>query len=171
MSITSRAGRLAALALITLAPSLAAAHDFKAGDLVIQHPWARATPNGAQVAGGYPTVVNHGTAADTLTGGSFDAAAKFEIHDMTTDGGVMRMRPAGPVEIPPGGSVTLSPSGSHIMFTGLKRGLKKGDDVAGTLTFAHAGTVPVRFEVEGIGAKEPTDTGHAGHSMPGMDMD
>ncbi len=166
-----RAGRMAVLTLVALAPTMAAARDFKVGDLVVQHPWARATPKGAQVAGGYLTVVNHGAVADTLTGGSFDAAAKFEIHTMTTENGVMKMRPAGPIEIPPGGSVTLSPSGMHIMFTGLKHGLKKGEDVEGTLTFAHAGTVPVHFDVEGIGAKGPSGTGQGGHPMPGMDMD
>ena len=60
------------------------------------------------------------------------------------------------------------------MFTGLKRGLRKGETVDGTLVFERAGTVPVRFEVEGIGAKGPAGgdaAGHAGHSMPGMDMD
>ena len=62
---------------------------------------------------------------------------------------------------------TLSPTGTHIMFTGLKRGLKKGETVDGTLTFAHAGTVPVQFEVEGIGAKGPG--AGAGQPMPGMD--
>lgn len=167
MYIPSRAGRLVALFCVALAPSLAAAHDFKVGDLVIQQPWARATPNGAQVAGGYLTIVNHGSSADTLTGGAFEAASHLEIHTMTTDNGVMKMRPAGPLEIPAGGSVTLSPSGTHIMFTGLKRALKKGETINGTLVFGHAGSVPVQFEVEGIGAKGP-DAG--AKSMPDMDM-
>ena len=60
------------------------------------------------------------------------------------------------------------------MFTGLKHGLKKGETVSGTLVFERAGTVPVEFEVEGIGAKGPgkdVTLGHAGHNMPGMDMD
>lgn len=169
MSLLFRAGRLAVLIPFALAPALAAARDFKAGDLVVQQPWARATPGGAEVAGGYLTVVNHGASADTLTGGSIAAAARFEIHDMSVENGIMRMRPAGPLAIPPGGSVTLSPSGTHIMFTGLKRGLKKGETIDGTLTFAHAGTVPVQFEVEGIGAKKPS--AGAGQPMPGMNMD
>jgi periplasmic copper chaperone A len=169
MSFLSRAGRQAALLAAMLVPCLAFANDFTAGDLVIQHPWARATPGGAQVAGGYLTIVNHGTTADTLTGGSLTAAAKFEIHAMTTEDGVMKMRPAGPLEIPPGGSVTLAPAGKHIMFTGLTRGLRKGETVEGTLVFTRAGTVPVRFDVEGIAAKTPSGT--RAHAMPGMDMD
>lgn len=166
MKPSLNAGLAAALALLSLVPASARAQDFKAGDLVIQHPWARATPKGAQVAGGYLTISNQGAAPDTLTGGSLALAAAFEVHDMTMDGGVMKMRPAGPLVIPAGGSVTLSPAGTHIMFTGLKRDLRRGEEVDGTLTFAHAGTVPLRFTVESIGAKAPSGS----PAMPGMTM-
>ena len=168
------AGFLAGFLQLALVCVPAVAHDFKAGDLIIEHPWARATPGGAQVAGGYVTIVNKGATPERLLGGSIAAAAKFELHRMTMDGGVMKMRPTGPLEIPPGGQLTLDPSGNHIMFTGLKSPLKKGQEIDGTLVFDHAGTVPVVFDVEGIGAKGPAKddaAGHAGHSMPGMDMD
>lgn len=174
MSRLNGAGRLAALAMLALAPSFAVARDITAGDLVIQHPWARATPNGAAIGGGYLVVVNKGATADRLLGGSFDASSGFELHAMSMDGAVMKMRPTGPLEIPPGGRLTLDPSARHIMFTGLKRGLKKGETVDGALVFEHAGTVPVRFDVEGIGARAPARddaAGHAGQAMPGMDMD
>ncbi len=170
MHLFPRAGRLAALAAVALLPSLASAQDTRAGDLVIQTAWARATPNGAQVAGGYLTVVNHGSVPDALTGGSLAVADKAEVHAMAVENGVMTMRPTGPVEIPPGGSVTFAPSGRHIMFSGLRRGLMKGEEVAGTLVFAHAGTVPVRFMVEGIGARAPSAR-RGGQAMPGMDAD
>lgn len=170
------AGRRAALVTLALAlaPPSAMAHDVTAGTLVVRHPWARATPGGAEVGGGYLTVDNEGAAPDRLLGGSFAASKGFELHSMSTDGGVMRMRPTGPLEIPAGGSITLDPAGRHIMFTGLKRGLKKGESISGTLVFEHAGTVPVEFSVEGIGAKAPGEGGAAGqpgHAMPGMDMD
>ncbi len=164
-----RARRVLALAAPVLIPSLGMAQDIKAGDLVIQQPWARATPGGAQVAGGYLTIINHGTAPDTLTGGSADVAARFELHTMAMKDGMMTMRPSGPLTIPPGGSVTLSPSGTHIMLSDLKHGLKQGDTVAGTLTFAHAGTVPVRFEVEGIGSRGPATAPDRTPAMPGTD--
>ncbi|MCW6506579.1 copper chaperone PCu(A)C [Lichenifustis flavocetrariae] len=165
---------MAGLAMLVLAPTLATAQDFAAGTLVIEHPWARATPGGAQIGGGYLTVENKGGAPDRLIGGSFEASSGFELHEMSMDAGVMRMRPTGPLEIPAGGKLTLDPSAKHIMFTGLKRALKKGETVAGTLVFEHAGTVPVSFEVEGIGARGPAkagSAGHTGHPMPGMDMD
>lgn len=167
------AGPLAMLTALALAQGAAMADDYKAGDLTIKQPWARATPNGAQVAGGYMTIVNKGNAADRLVGGSIEAAATFELHEMSMEGTVMKMRAIGPLDIPAGGAVTLAPSGRHIMFTGLRHGLVEGQAVSGTLVFEHAGTVPVRFAVESIGARTPTtgSSGHADQSMPGMDMD
>ena len=174
MTVLTAAGRMAALVTFALAPSMAMAGDVVLGDLVIHQPWARATPGGAQVGGGYFTIANKGVTPDRLTGGSFAASSGFELHSMTMAGGVMQMRPAGPLEIPPGKSVTLDPTNLHIMFTGLKRGLKQGETVPGTLTFEHAGTAEVGFEVEGMAAKGPSGglaPAHAGQSMAGMDMD
>ncbi len=184
MTLIEAAGRLAGLVALALVPSAAMAGDVAAGSIVVHQPWARATPGGAEVGGGYLTVENKGTSPDRLMGGSFAASTAFTLHSMTMDGGVMRMRPTGPLEIPPGRSVTLDPSGIHIMFEGLTRGLKKGEAIPGTLVFEHAGTVPVEFEVEGIGAKGPdakatsakgpgadAKAGHPGPAMPGMNMD
>ena len=172
MPTSPSVSRLIAFAAVTLMPSLAMARDVTAGDLVIQHPWARATPGGASVAGGYMTVTNHGTAPDRLIGGSSEVSKGFDLHTMSIDNGVMTMRPTGPLTIPPGGTLTLSPSGTHVMLTGLRHGLKKGDSVAGTLTFEHAGSVPVRFAVEGLGAQGPSATSakESAKGMPGMDM-
>ena len=168
----NRTGRAAALVALALWPAAAMAGDTTLGTLVIHQPWARATPGGAQVGGGYLTIENRGTAPDRLTGGSFAAANGFELHAMSMDGGIMRMRRAGPLEIPPGGSVSLDPSGLHIMFTGLKHGLKKGDTVPGTLVFERAGTADVAFAVGGIADKGPAGAApaHGDHAMPGMDM-
>jgi len=80
------------------------AHDDTAGALKIGHPWSRATPNGAKVAGGYLTVTNTGAEPDTLIGGTFAAAGRVEVHRMSMEDGVMKM---APVE---GGLVIKSPA-------------------------------------------------------------
>jgi periplasmic copper chaperone A len=144
----------------------AQAEDVTVGALKISAPWARATPKGASVGGGYMTITNTGTAPDRLIGGASDISKSFEVHEMKMQGGVMKMRPvAGGLEIKPGQTVSLDPSGYHIMLMGLKRQLKQGEHFKATLQFAKAGKVDVDFTVEGIGAQ----TG--GHSMPGMQMD
>ncbi len=141
----------------------AAAPAVKAGALSIEAPWLRATPGGAKVAGGYVTVRNTGTEPDTLTGASIPQAGRAEIHTMSTEGGVMKMAPVeGGLALAPGASVALAPGGLHLMFLDLKQGLKAGETVSGTLTFAKAGTVPVTFTVAPIGAQAPAgaEQGH-----------
>jgi periplasmic copper chaperone A len=148
-----------------LAVSPALAHDYTVGSLKIGHPWARATPKGASVGGGYMTITNTGTASERLTGGSSAVAQSFEVHEMKMEGGVMKMRPvAGGIEIKPGQTVTLDPDGYHVMLVALKEQLKQGSRFKATLEFAKAGKVEVDFVVEGMGAKAPADD----HDMPGI---
>ncbi|MCR9219944.1 MAG: copper chaperone PCu(A)C [Alphaproteobacteria bacterium] len=154
--------------LIGLAPQ-AKAQSVKAGDLMIEQAWARATPPGARVGGGYLTITNHGAAPDRLIGGSVDFAERLEIHEMAMQGEVMKMRalPDG-LEIPPGGAVTLKPGGYHLMFMGLKNALEQGARVPVTLAFERAGRVTVDLAVAGMGAKSHDGQGaHGGHGGHG----
>ena len=173
MQLLHGAGALALLA-VTSSSTLTtpiADRQVHLANLVIANPWARATPPGAPVGGGYFTIANSGTTADRLIGGTVDVAASVEIHDMTMDGGVMKMRQLDALEIPAGSSVTFSPSGMHLMFIGLKHQLKQGQHFTGTLMFEKAGSVQVDYEIEAIGAKQPSDAaGTNGQSMPGMNM-
>ena len=114
-----RAGSVAAVALAGLCCT-ADAHDYTAGSLKIGHPWSRATPDGAKVAGGYLTVTHTGSEPDRLTGGSFSQAGRVEVHSMTTENGVMKMAPVeGGLLIKPGVTVTLGRGGFHLMLMGL----------------------------------------------------
>lgn len=159
--LTRRAVIAAAVATVALAGGAAMAHDYKAGTLQIDHPWSRATPGGASVAAGYLVVKNTGTAPDRLISASVPFAGRVEIHEMGMKDGVMIMRPVpGGLTIPAGGSVELKPGGYHIMFLDLKSPLKEGTSVDGTLTFEKAGTVPVQFQVEGLGASGSAHPGH-----------
>ena len=142
----------AALALTVLTAGGAAAADYKAGPIEIRNPWTRATPQGAAVAAGYMVLVNRGSTGDRLVGGSFTGAKAVELHGMTMDNGVMRMRPVnGGLEIKPGETVELSPNGLHVMFVGLTQRLQQGQSVKATLVFQNAGTAEVEFKVEGMG--------------------
>ena len=152
-------------AALALTAHAASAHEYKAGSIEIKHPWARATPKGATVAGGYLKLINTGTAPDRLIGGSNANAEKFEIHKMSMDDGVMKMRPlANGVEIKPGETVEFKPGSYHLMFVGLKQPFEKGKRVKGTLQFEKAGTVDVEYVVEAIGGSPKMD-----HDMGGMD--
>jgi len=159
----SRLAILLALCAMLIAPAVA--HEYTVGSLHIGHPWSRATPKGAAIGAGYLKITNNGTAPDRLLGGSSDAAKSFELHVMSMENGVMKMRPVeGGIEIKPGETVEFKPESYHVMFVGLKEPLVQGHRVKATLDFAKAGKVAVEFVVESIGARQGNDD----HAMPGM---
>jgi copper(I)-binding protein len=158
--MTTLFARLFALLILSLSPAFA--HDYRIGDLKIDHPWARATPPGAKVAGGYMTITNTGSQPDRLVGGTVLAARIFEVHEMRMEGTTMRMRALEKgLEIRPGASVELKPGGLHVMFMDLQSPLKEGDLVRGTLVFERAGTIEVEYKIESRGARGGHE--HGGH--------
>jgi len=161
MSIRLPAALGAVLAAVLLLATPLSAHDYKIGDLKIDHPWTRATPGGAKVAGGFMTITNTGSQPDRLIGGSAVAAGIFEVHEMKMEGNVMRMRALDKgLEIKPGQTVELKPGGFHVMFMDLKTPLKEGESIKGTLIFEKAGTIEVEYKVEARGSSG----GHGGHN-------
>jgi len=153
-------GIVAALVLATCVVGTAQAEDVMIGSLKLTAAWARATPKGATVGGGYFTLANTGNAADRLVGGTSDVSNRFEIHEMSMEKGVMKMREmTSGIEIKPGQTVRFEPSGYHIMFVGLKQPLKEGDHIKATLQFAKAGHASVDFVVESMGARSSGSQG------------
>ena len=161
-----RVFHLLLLGLLALsAPAFA--HDYQKGELFIDHPWARATPRGASVAGGFLIIENKGASADRLIGVSSEIAARFEIHESKIERGVATMRPLEKgLAIAPGKRVTLAPGGYHVMFMDLKRPLAPGERFKATLQFERAGAIEVEFAVEAMGgapAGHAAPKGHSGH--------
>ena len=159
-----RATALLIAGLMTFSSATAPARDYKLGSIDVVDPWSRATPKGASVAAGYMKITNNGTSADRLISGSSDIAPTFEVHEMSMDNGVAKMRPVkGGLEIKPGETVELKPGSFHVMFVGLKKPLTAGEHVNAKLVFEKAGAVDVEYDVLAMGASP-------GHDMPGMDM-
>jgi len=141
-----RLSALAGLAL-GLAALFADAHQFKLGAITIGHPYARATAAGQPTGGGYMSFANAGP-ADKLVAISADVSTSVELHTMTMEGDVMRMRQVDAIELASGKTVELKPGGYHVMFVGLKAPLKAGDKFPAKLKFEKAGEVDVTFNVE-----------------------
>lgn len=145
---------LSGCAVGVLISSVAALAQSK-GDIEIEKPWARATPPGAAIGGGYLVIRNKGPAADRLVGVSSPASARVEIHEMTMEKDVMRMREVKGVDVPAKKSVELKPGGYHLMLIELKAPLKPGDKVPVTLRFEKAGEVKSELAVESMAASGP----------------
>ncbi len=139
-------------------PATAEPVSYTIGSLKIDEPWARATPGGATVAAGYLKLTNTGPAADKFVGASSPVSGRTELHDMTMDNGVAKMRHlTDGIEIPAGSAVALAPGGMHVMFLDLKAHIEAGQSVPVELEFEKAGKVIVVFKARPIGAKASGD--------------
>ncbi len=142
-------------AALALASAFAHAHSFKLGEIDIGHPYARATVAGQPTGGGYLSLDNKGR-DDKLVSATAAVSASVELHSMSMEGDVMRMRQVDGIGLPTGKKVELKPGGFHLMFVGLKAPLKAGDKFPMTLKFEKAGEVEVTVNVEA-----PTAAGEA----------
>jgi len=132
------------------------------GQVEIKDAWARATPGKAENGAAYLTIET--PAPDKLVAVSSPAAKKTGLHTMTTEGGIMKMRPLDGLDVPANQPVTLKPGGIHIMLQGLNEPLQAGKSFPLTLTFEKAGERQVEVAIEKAGAMGPE--GHAGMQMP-----
>lgn len=120
--------------------------------------WARATVPAQTGSAVYLHIHNAELTADRLLSVSTPAAARASIHQTSTGGGVVRMRPAGPVPVPAGAAVEMKPGGLHVMLSGLKGPLQPGRLLPLTLRFERAGVIQAKIPIRAQGS----DAGH-GH--------
>lgn len=148
-----------AAVLIGLAACQPAAPQAGLAQVEVTDAVCRPTPNGRDVTGCYLTLTASTT--DRLVSVATPAAATAQIHEMSTEGGVMRMGEMKEgLPLPAGEAVSLKPGGNHVMLMGVTAPLKAGDTVSLTLTFEHAAPYGVRAVVGQPGA--PT-ADHGGH--------
>jgi copper(I)-binding protein len=105
-----------------------------AAQVEIRNAWVRGTVDGQTSTGAYMQLKSAESAA--LIGVECPLVDAAELHEMKMDGNVMKMRSLKRLELPAGRAVELNPGGFHIMLTGLKRALSKGD------------RVPIRLRIE-----------------------
>ena len=121
--------------------------------LEVSNAWARATPGKAENGAAYLTIQS--PTPDRLLSVSAPVAKKAELHTMSMEGMVMKMRPLANLDIPAGQPVTLKPGGEHVMLLGLDAPLREGQSFPLTLTFEKAGTRTVTVAIEKPGAAGP----------------
>jgi hypothetical protein len=145
------AGLLGVAAALLLGLGPASAENYTLKNLRINHPYARPTPPGARIGGAYFTIDNVGGGSDRLVRVETPIARAAEIHTMTMDGNVMRMRQIAALDIPAHSTAALKPGGYHLMLVDLKRPLAAGEVIPLSLTFEKAGTIEIAALVEAPG--------------------
>jgi periplasmic copper chaperone A len=140
--------RAIAAALLAISSS-SFAHDFKVGDIKINHPFATPTRPGASTGAAYVSLENKGKAADKLIKAASPVAGIVELHEMKMQGDLMKMAEVPAVEVKPGATVKMRPgNGYHFMLMQLKQPLKDGETFPMTLEFEKAGKVEVKVYVQ-----------------------
>ena len=129
-----------------------------AGEGLDVQGWARATATKASNGAAYITIKNSSGLGDRLLSGKSLVAKSAALHNHVMDSGVMKMRPAGSIEIPAYGTVIMKPGGLHVMLMGLRLPLVKGSSLPLTLTFEKAGPITIQLKIMGIGAKGVGET-------------
>lgn len=137
------------LLAILLANPLAA----RAADLTIDNAFSRASP--ASSPGVAYLTIHGGSTPDRLLSITSPRAPKVEMHTMTMQGEVMRMRETETLDIPANAIVKLAPGGLHLMLVGLASPLKPGETLPLTLTFEKAGPKTIAVPVGAPGATGP----------------
>ena len=120
--------------------------------VTVESPWVRATVPGQSATGAY--MVLRSSEDAVLTGVMTPVAGVADVHQMTLEGGVMKMRTIQRLALPAGKSVELKSGGYHIMIMDMKRPLSVGDIVPLTLSIEGGGRtqkVEVKAEVRALG--------------------
>jgi len=105
----------------------------KQDSIEIKNQWVRASNDGQDVSAAYMTIVsNEDTSLITIDS---DVADVIEIHSMSMENGVMKMRMLDTLDLIAGKPTELSPGGFHLMLFDLKKPLAAGKEAHFTLHF------------------------------------
>ncbi len=161
-TLTRRTATAAVTALLMALTTAAHAHDFRAGDLVIDHPYATPSLPGIKNGAAYfRGIRNAGRADDRLLSARTDVAARVELHSMRTENDVMRMREVSAFNLPAGKSVQFRHGqAQHLMLVDLKKPLVVGERFDLTLVFEKAGETTVKVWVQ---QPREANSGHHQH--------
>lgn len=122
--------------------------------VTVTQAWVRATVPAQKATGAYMEIRSAENAR--LVGASSPAAKIVEVHEMTMESNIMKMRAVKSLALPAGKPVQLKPGGYHFMMVDVAKPLKKGDVVPITLTIEGKDRkrqrVEVRAEVRDLAA-------------------
>jgi periplasmic copper chaperone A len=133
--------------------------------VTVKDAWVRATVAQQKATGAFMQLT---AAQDSkLISVSSSAVPVVEVHEMSMDGGVMKMRAIPSLALPAGTTVALRPGGYHVMLMDLKQAMKPGDVVPLSLVVENAAgkreTIEVKAEVRAPGTAAAKQDEHKKH--------
>lgn len=96
-------------------------------EITISNAWVKPTMPGQPVAGAYMTLLSDQDVV--IVEVSSPVAGKAEIHSMSMQGNIMRMKRLERLQLKAGKPVELKPGGFHVMLMELNHQIKEGESV------------------------------------------
>jgi copper(I)-binding protein len=122
--------------LLILAMLFASQIAYADANISIQNAWVRASTPGKKIGAAYMTIKSSGNVemvyAETTRAGS------VEMHSMTMNNGVMKMRMLESLPVKANQPVSLAPGGLHLMLFDLNAPLKAGEKITFRLCFKNS---------------------------------
>ena len=141
-----------------------------AGDVTVNNAWSRATAPGQSSAGVWFSITSKQDAKLVAVFSSL--AGTTQLHTMSQEQGMMKMRAVESIALPAGKTVELAPGGNHVMLLDLKQPLKAGDSVPLKLTIELADkskkTVEIKAEVKPLTGMQEMEGIKGMEGMQGM---
>jgi hypothetical protein len=103
--------------------------------VAVLNAWVREADEHARMNAGYMTLVNAGNEDIKLVKVESEAFDFVEVHEMAKVDGLMEMREITALLIPANDRALLAPGGKHLMMSGARKSLEKGERVDLVLTF------------------------------------
>ena len=144
MKILSYSSKKLLLALMLMVFSVSSF----AADIEVKHAHVRAVPAGQINSAAFMVLKNNSSKDRLLVSAHSNISKVVELHTHKKEGGMMRMRQVESIAIKAGSKTVLKPGGLHIMFIGLKHGLKVGDKVELELVFDDGTTTKLTVPVK-----------------------
>ena len=116
--------------------------------VTIENAWVRPTNAGQDVGAAFMTFIS--SQNTQLVGIECDVAESVEIHSMSMENGVMKMRMLDRLDLLAGKPYTLKPGGFHLMLFDLKKPLAVGDQINCVLSFKAKNAATVQQKIQAI---------------------
>ena len=149
--------------VVSFAVLMSALFSQAQAQVTVKDAWVRATVAQQKATGAFMQLQSSQDAK--LISAQSPVAGVVEVHEMSMDGGVMKMRAIPSLALPAGKAVDLKPGGYHVMLIGLTRKLVEGERFPVTFVFEKAGEIEAMTEIGKLGAMKSDSMGSGGMRM------
>jgi len=145
------------IALTSLLLALAGCQQPAPKAASVDHAWVRLPAVPGRPGAAYFTI-HGGAIEDRLMAVASPQAIRAEMHDMSMDGGIMKMAPIdGGLTVPAKGEVAFDSGGKHVMLFDISPKALPGGKMTLTFTMASGQKLETEAAVIAAGDEEPKD--------------